>query len=85
MKNQLQKLAGLFPHADKALHFILGALIAVIILLITNEPYFGFAGAFLVGLGKEYSDHLKKGNGGIQTWLDWFATMSGGLLIEFIW
>ena len=81
----MKKLANLFPHADKVLHFIAGALVALIVLLITNEPWFGFAGALLVGLGKEYSDHLKSGNGGIQTWLDWFATMAGGVFIELLW
>lgn len=80
----LKKLANAFPHADKVLHFVVGALVASFILLLFREPWFGFAGAMLVGLGKEYADHLKNGNGGIQTWLDWFATMAGGVFVELL-
>lgn len=86
MKTIILKLSGLFPHADKVLHFIAGALIALLILIIVNTPWFGFAGAFLAGLYKEFSDHTKaQSGGGKSTWLDWFATMAGGLFIELIW
>lgn len=85
MKNYILKLANLFPHADKVLHFIAGALIALLILIVVNEPWFGFAGALLAGLYKEFSDHTKSGAGGYNTWLDWIATMAGGVCIELIW
>jgi ABC-type uncharacterized transport system permease subunit len=85
----MKKLANLFPHADKVLHFIAGALIAVLVLLVTNEPWFGFAGAFIAGLYKEFTDHLKQESisksYGINTWLDWFATMAGGVVVELLW
>lgn len=86
MKNFILKLANLFPYADKVLHFIAGALIALLILIIVNTPWFGFAGAFLAGLYKEFSDHTKaKSSLGFSTYLDWFATILGGLAIELIW
>jgi hypothetical protein len=80
----LKKLANLFPHADKVLHFIVGALVSLVICLFVSDPAFGFAGAFLIGLGKEYSDHIRSGSGGIQTWLDWFATMAGGAFVSLL-
>lgn len=79
----------MFPHADKVLHFIAGALIALLIQVIVNEPWFGFAGAFLAGLYKEFSDHTKKEaiskKYAGSSYLDWFATILGGLFIELIW
>lgn len=59
MKTTLQKLATLFPHADKVIHFVAGVLIALTLLIITKEPWFGFGGALVVGGYKEFSDHLK--------------------------
>lgn len=47
----LKKLANAFPHADKVLHFLVGALVASFILLLFREPWFGFACAMLVGYG----------------------------------
>ena len=89
MKNVITKLAGLFPHSDKVMHFIAGALIATLVLWITNEPWFGFAGAFLAGLYKEFVDHNKQESisrqYAISSYLDWFATIAGGLLIDLIW
>ena len=67
MIDPINKFATLFKHADKVLHFIAGALIALLILWVTGgQKGFGFAGAFLAGLYKEFSDHTKRGNGGIQ-------------------
>ena len=90
MKDFIQKLATLFPQADKVLHFIAGALIALLVLVVTNVPWYGFAGAFLAGLYKEYSDHVKLDTGiskkyAINSYLDWFATILGGVAIELIW
>ncbi len=85
MDNFIKKLASSFPHADKVLHFIVGSCIAILVLWVTNEPWFGFAGAFLAGLYKEFTDHLKSGSGGIQTWFDWFATIAGGLVVELFY
>lgn len=89
MKNVIAKLAGLFPHADKVMHFIVGALIAILVLWITNTPWYGFSGAFLAGLYKEFVDHNKQGSisrqYAISSYLDWFATIAGGLFIELIW
>lgn len=86
MKNFINKMATSFSHADKVIHFVAGALIAILILWITNEPWFGFAGAFLAGLYKEFTDHMKaKTVGEVQTWLDWFSTMAGGVFIELLW
>lgn len=86
MKTTLQKFVSSFKGADKVIHFTAGALIALTILIITKQPWFGFGGALVVGGYKEFSDHLKgSGVGGVQTWLDWFATIGGGLIVELIW
>jgi len=83
---KIKELIAKYPklHLDKVAHFITGALIALVILLITGAPMAGFAGAFIVGLIKEFRDHQKYGAGGIHTWLDWFATMAGAMLVEWI-
>lgn len=86
MKTKLQQLTTLFKGDDKVIHFLAGALVATLILVVTKEPWFGFAGALLIGGYKEFSDHLKgSGVGGVQTWYDWFATIAGGLIVELIW
>lgn len=86
MKNVLIKLASLFPHADKVLHFIVGSLIATLVLAVTGQPWLGFSAAFLAGLYREFSDHIKaKSSLGVNTWLDWIATMLGGLVVELVW
>lgn len=89
MKNLITKLANLFPHADKVLHFVAGALIALLIQVIVNEPWFGFAGAFLAGLYKEFSDNAKQQSVSKKyvgsSYLDWLSTIIGGLFIELIW
>jgi TRAP-type C4-dicarboxylate transport system permease small subunit len=85
MKNQLKKLANLFPYADKVMHFIGGALISLIICLIINDPAFGFAGSMIAGGYKEYSDHVKGSHaGGIQSILDFLSTCAGGAFIALL-
>ena len=88
MKTLIQKLANLFPHSDKVLHFIAGASIALLVLFVTNEPWFGFAGAFLAGLYKEFVDHNKKEaiskKYAVSSYVDWAATILGGLMVEWI-
>lgn len=90
MKKIIQKLANLFPYADKVLHFIAGALIALLVLFVTKVEWYGFSAAFLAGLYKEFIDHNKKEGGitkqyAIHSYLDWFSTILGGVFIELIW
>tara|TARA_R110000772_G_scaffold145504_1_gene255439 strand:+ start:4434 stop:4709 length:276 start_codon:yes stop_codon:yes gene_type:complete len=88
MENVINKFVNLFPHADKVLHFIVGALISLITCLLIQNPgdksQYGMAFATIFGLGKEYGDHVKKGAGGIDTWLDLFATMLGGAVVAYM-
>jgi len=89
MKNLKAKLNRLFQkypkfHLDKVAHFLVGALVSFIFLLIFS-PGAGFAAAFIVGLAKEYYDHEKNGAGGLNTWLDWISTMLGGAVVELFW
>lgn len=89
MKNVITKLANLFPHADKVLHFIAGALISLLVLFIMKEPWYGFSAALLAGLYKEFIDHNKQDSiskkYAINSYLDLAATILGGLFTEFLW
>ena len=78
------KLASLFKHADKVLHFIVGFIVAIPLALAFDDLGYGFATAFLIGLAKEFMDHQRKGAGGVQTWLDWIATILGGAFAEWV-
>ena len=71
-------------HLDKAVHFVVGFLIALIAYIFIKDVWVCFGFAFIAGLYKEFSDHLKYGNGGYQTYLDWFATMAGGALMAIL-
>lgn len=78
-----------FPNiTDKLYHFFAGIVIATLILVVTKEPWFGFGGALLVGGYKEFSDHLKAKSispaYSKHTYLDWGATILGGLIVELI-
>jgi len=78
-----------FPNiADKLYHFIAGVIIASVVLIVTKEPWFGFGAALLVGGYKEFSDHLKAKSisptYSKHTYLDWAATILGGLIVELI-
>lgn len=89
MKSTLKKLATLFPHADKVMHFLAGAVIALVVLLVTGVEWYGMSAAFAAGLYKEYSDHVKLDTGiskkyAISSYLDWFATILGGVAIELL-
>ena len=78
-----------FPNvSDKLYHFVAGIVIASLVLIVTKEPWFGFAGALMMGGYKEFSDHLKvksiSPTYSKHTYLDWISTMLGGLLVELI-
>lgn len=78
-----------FPNiADKLLHMAAGAFIAGIVLVITSMPWLGFGMALLAGGYKEFSDHLKANSISPEyakhTYLDWFFTILGGLIVELI-
>lgn len=86
MEKFILKLSTLFKGADKVLHFVVGMLVAILVLVVTGQEWLGFSVAFLLGLYKEFSDHTKGSSvGGKSTWLDWLSTMGGALLIELIW
>lgn len=75
-----------FKNGDKVLHLLAGAIIALIILGLGAPVWFGFAGAFLVGLYKEFYDHTQVGaiskKYAVNSYADWGATILGGLIIE---
>lgn len=62
--------------SDKAYHFVVGFLIAVVVGL--YNPAYGLGCAVVAGLGKEIRD--KVSGKGTPELLDFIATVAGGLL-----
>jgi hypothetical protein len=84
----IQKLLSIFnfKHGDKVLHLIAGFAISATLLTVGLPMWFGFAGALLVGLYKEFYDHSKVSaiskKYAVNSYADWGATILGGLLAE---
>lgn len=79
----INNFLNLFPHADKVLHFVAGFIACLVFhYLFKAEIWTAFGLAMTVGLIKEMVyDFFWKGH---VSWLDWFATIAGALLMVWI-
>lgn len=80
----MEKLLTLFKHADKVVHFIGGFLIALLVSFVTPDKAFWFGASLLAGGAKEFYDSYTKKAYGLHQFIDWGATMLGGILAVII-
>lgn len=68
-------------HADKYYHFFAGIVIYILFYIFLNS-WLSIVPVIIIGAGKEAYDYYSgKGN---PEWLDFFATVAGGLFILLI-
>lgn len=67
---------------DKLLHLGAGALVALLVLLLTGMTHAAVILTFLAGAGKEVLDHYE---GGVFDWKDLAFTLAGGVTVTVLW
>lgn len=68
--------------SDKTLHFLAGAAVALVAMLLTGSPIVASVAAVAAGAGKEAYDWRR---GGVVDAEDFVATVMGGVLIVAGW
>ena len=71
-------IQNIYVPKDKQAHFLSGAILATVILLVTGSPSVSFMSVSLIAMFKEVYDLLHKDKHTPDVW-DWVATTLGGL------
>lgn len=82
--NKLKNLINSIPYGDKIAHFIAGFIVSAIASIFFKDEALQFGMALLVGGAKEFYDNYKYNHQGIPPFLDWGATMLGGIVFVLI-